>query len=184
MSDDSRDPLSDSLNAAIEQENEKKILTDRVEELTQQMQSFKEAASRAQAELQNAKIRMERELSSTRQYATQHVLLSLLPIIDNFSRATKHLPESLTSNEWAKGMLGIFSQLQKALTDAGVASIPSLGESVDANLHEVILEGPGKKGVITDVFEEGYLLHGKILRPAKVKVGNGESTAQETKTAA
>lgn len=191
MSDDARDPqasagnpsdpLAQSVNAAIAHESEKKALLLQIEDLSQQMQTYKESSARAQAELQNAKIRMEKELKDTRTFATQMFIMRLLPIIDNLDRAVAHLSPEIEGSEWTKGVLSIASQLQKELSDAGVSVIPALGKEADATMHHVILEGPGTKGIITDVLEKGYALHGKVLRPATVKVGNGET---ETKTSA
>lgn len=178
------DPLVQSVNAAIAHESEKKALMLQIEDLSQQIQTYKESAARAQAELQNAKIRMERELKDTRTFATHMFIMRLLPIIDNLDRATMHLPPELEGSEWTKGVLSIASQLQKELSDAGVSVVPALGQPADAHKHDVIMDGPGEKGIITDVFEQGYALHGKILRPAKVKVGNGESDTKAKNKAA
>lgn len=142
--------------------------------LQEQVKKLTEMAGRAQAELQNAKIRMEREAKDMRQFALASFLLQLLPTIDNFRRAFQHLPKDLQQHEWVKGITAIEDDLMKRVQDAGLTRMECIGQPVDPERHEVLLEAPGEKGIILDVLEDGYELHGKVLRPAKVKAGNGQ----------
>ncbi|TSC79368.1 MAG: molecular chaperone GrpE [Candidatus Peregrinibacteria bacterium Gr01-1014_25] len=139
----------------------------------QEVQRFKELAARSQADVQNARTRMEREAADARQYAAAMLILRLLPTIDSFQRAFAHVPADLQSHEWVKGIGAIERQMMKELTDAGLARMSSLGQAVDPARHEVLMTGPGAAGTVVEVFEEGYELRGKILRPAKVRVGEG-----------
>jgi molecular chaperone GrpE len=136
-------------------------------------ESLKELAARAQADLQNAKDRMEREARDIRQYALEGTIKKLLPTIDNLARAFSHLPEELAANDWVKGVQAVEKELMSMLKEAGLTTIKSVDETVDTNRHEVLQMGPGAQDVITEVFEQGYELNGKVLRPAKVKVGDG-----------
>ena len=140
-------------------------------DLEKAVNNLTELAARSQAELQNAKIRMEKEATEIRLFASESLLKRLLPTIDNFQRAFSHLPEDLKSHEWVKGVSAIEQDLMKQLTASGLTKIDALGQSVDPHKHEVLLEGEGEAGKVLEVLEDGYELHGKILRPAKVKVG-------------
>ena len=62
----------------------------------------------------------------------------------------------------------------KQMTGVGLVRMQSLGQTVDPLRHEVLSIAPGEEGKVIEVFEEGYELHGKVLRVAKVKAGNGE----------
>lgn len=146
----------------------------KISELEAKLAQLTDIAGRAQAELQNAKIRMERDATEIRKFASEIFLMKLLPTIDNFQRAFSHLPEELKNNEWVKGIVAIEQDLMKQVKDAGLTKIEALGQTVDPNMHEVLVEGPGEKDTVIEVLEDGYELNGKILRPAKVKVGNGE----------
>lgn len=144
--------------------------------LQQENERLKELAARAQADLQNAKQRLEREAGDSRRYASEGLLRTLLPTIDNLQRAFIHLPEELASNEWVKGVQAVEKAFMQDIQAAGLQPIIPLGETVDPNKHEVLQMAPGDEGVILEVYEAGYMLHDKVLRPAKVKVGDGTAS--------
>ncbi|MDD3067144.1 MAG: nucleotide exchange factor GrpE [Candidatus Gracilibacteria bacterium] len=127
---------------------------------------------RCAAELENYRKQVERERLDFAQYANAKALIALLPVLDNFQRANAHLPAELEKNEWVKGIAGVEAQLEETLTSLGLQKIPvKAGDSLDPNKHEAIAMGEGESGKIIDILEDGYELHGKILRAAKVRVG-------------
>lgn len=140
---------------------------------TAELQKWKDTAARAQADLQNAKVRMEREAGELRKYASEQLIRRLLPALDNFQRAFQHIPADLQDNEWVKGVTAIEQDLFKQLSEAGVTRMRPFGEIADPARHEVLTIGPGEEGKVIEVLEEGYALHDRVLRPAKVKVGDG-----------
>ncbi len=142
-------------------------------DLAEQVARLTEMAARAQADLQNARIRMSKDAEDLRKFAAEEVMLRLLPIIDNFQRAFLHLPDDLKANEWVKGVAAIEQSLLKQVADLGLVKMEVLGKDMDPAFHEVLMQGPGPNGKITEVLEEGYELHGRVIRPAKVKVGDG-----------
>ena len=148
-------------------------LQKKIDELTEQLKRAQDVASRAQADLQNAKIRLEKEAMEMRLYASEVALKKLLPTIDNLKRALQHLPEDLATNDWVKGIVSLEQGLLKQVQDLGLKPFESLGQPVDASRHDVLMQGPGDAGKVIEVLEEGYELHGKVIRPAKVKVGGG-----------
>ncbi len=148
--------------------------SDELTALKDELARLKDIAARAQADLQNAKIRMEREAGDLRKFALEGLVFQLLPTVDNFQRAFAHLPEDLAGHEWVKGVQAVEQDLMRILSSAGLKKIESLGATVDPHKHEVLQTGPGKEDTVLEVFEDGYEYQGKILRPAKVKAGNGE----------
>ncbi|NOS67113.1 MAG: nucleotide exchange factor GrpE [Candidatus Peribacteraceae bacterium] len=144
-----------------------------LKELTGKLQQMTDIAGRAQADLQNAKIRMQKDGEDIRKFAAEAFILKLLPTIDNFQRAFTHLPEDLKNHEWLKGITAIEQDLMRNMAELGLKKMECLGQQVDTARHEVITIGPGKEGEIITVIEDGYELNGKILRPAKVIVGDG-----------
>ena len=148
-------------------------LQKKIEELTKQLKTYSDTASRAQAELANAKMRLEKEAMEMRMFASETALRKLLPTIDNFQRALKHMPKDLEANEWVKGIVALEQEFLKQVGSLGLKRFESLGQTLDAERHEVLMQGPGEAGKVTEVLEEGYELHGKVIRPAKVKVGGG-----------
>lgn len=146
-------------------------LETKIGELTEQLKKASDVSSRSQAELQNAKIRMEREASDLRKYAAEAVLTKLLPTIDNLQRALKVIPKNLENDAWVKGIVALEQQFLKEVGDMGLRRFDSVGKPFDAERHEVLMEGQGEPGKVIEVLEDGYELHGKVVRPAKVKVG-------------
>ena len=130
-------------------------------------------AGRAQADLQNSKERLQKEAGELRKFALEDTLIKLLPTIDHFQRAFEHLPLDLSDNEWVKGVAAIERDLMSKLNAMGLEKIECMGEQVDTERHEVLQTGPGEEGIITEVFEDGYLFNGKVLRAGKVRVGDG-----------
>lgn len=140
---------------------------------------WKDLAARAQADLQNAKERLKREREEIGAFASEMFITSLLPTLDAFQRAFSHLPDDLKGNEWVKGVTAIEQDLLKRVQDAGLSKIDALGKPLDPSKHEVLMTAPGEANTVIEVLEEGYELSGKVLRPAKVKAGDG--TAKERK---
>ena len=83
------------------------------------------------------------------------------------------MPEDLEGNEWVKGVQAVEKDMMSMLSEAGLTVIDAVGQPVDVAKHEVLQMGPGGADIITEVFEQGYELNGRVLRPAKVKVGDG-----------
>ena len=141
--------------------------------MKEEMNRYRDLAARAQADLQNAKARGEREADDMRKYASESMIRKILPTLDNFQRAFLHVPAELASQEWVKGVAAIESDLMNQMTASGLKRMESLNQPVDAARHEPLSAGPGPLDTVVEVFEEGYELNGKVLRPAKVKVGDG-----------
>ena len=148
-------------------------LAAQVNDLQAKLKQMTDIAARAQADLQNAKLRMKKDGDDIRTFAAEAVLRNLLPTVDGFQRAFRHLPDDLKNNEWVKGVLAVEQELLRKIGEMGLARMECLGQQVDTAKHEVVTLGPGKEGEIIEVIEDGYELHGKILRPAKVIVGDG-----------
>ncbi len=165
------DELAAKVKAAQADDARIAELETKIGELTEQLKKASEVSSRSQAELQNAKIRMEREASDIRTYAAEAVLTKLLPTIDNLQRALKVVPKNLENDAWVKGIVALEQQFLKEVGDMGLKRFDSIGKPFDAERHEVLMQGPGEPGTVIEVLEDGYELHGKVVRPAKVKVG-------------
>jgi len=144
-----------------------------LEVLQKELERYKDVASRAQAELQNAKMRMEKESGELRKFVAEGVILKLLPTIDNLQRAVQHLPKELEKNEWVKGVVSTEQQLLKELESLGLKRFTSKDQPLDSGRHEVLMQVEGEEGIVIDVIEDGYELNGKVIRPAKVKAGGG-----------
>ncbi|MBI5755037.1 nucleotide exchange factor GrpE [Candidatus Peregrinibacteria bacterium] len=144
-----------------------------LENAKMQIQSLTEALKRALADLANFKKRTEEEKKNFIEFAASELLREILQIIDNFDRAFAHIPENLKGNEWIAGVQQIEKQLRDMFENQGVTEMPALEKPIDPNFHDALLTGKGPKNIVIEVLEKGYMLGGKVLRHAKVKVGDG-----------
>ncbi len=126
---------------------------------------------RAKADYLNLKRDAERERVELAKFANLAFIIDLLPVLDNFSRAMQHLPPPAAQTEWVQGVQSIRKQLQDALSGMGVQEVgaegtfnPELHEAVATEAHEGIASG-----TVIEVIQSGYTLHGRLIRPAKVK---------------
>lgn len=145
-----------------------------LEASNKQIQELTETAKRAMADLQNYRKQVEKERKDFAAFSNAVLLMELLPILDSFNRAFSQVPEEIKNTEWFKGALQIEQQLAAVMKKQGVTEMESqTGKKLDTRMHEPITVGTGEKDVIIEEFEKGYLLGEKVLRPSKVKVGDG-----------
>lgn len=154
-------------NASGHVQNELEALQTELEQMTH-------LAKRTAADFANFKRQMDEERSELMAYANLKLLNAIFPTIDNLNRAMANLPAELAEHEWTKGVLSTEKSLMDALTSLGLSPIDQTGVPVNPHQHEVLMEGPGPKGEVTEVYEKGYSFNGKTIRPAKVQVGNGD----------
>ena len=119
----------------------------RVKDLELQLAKLTDLAGRAQADLQNAKIRMEKDGQEMRKFASEVLLKRLLPVIDHFQRAFQQLPADLQANEWVKGITAIEQDLVKQVTDMGLQKMSALGQAIDPDPCEARRSGCGTGAV-------------------------------------
>lgn len=138
---------------------------------------FKEKWTRALADLDNYRRRVQKEMEEDRKYAVLPLLKALLPAFDGFDRAILAANQSKNADELIKGVQLTMKQLETALNGFGVKSIPAAGQPFDPNLHEAISQMPSAEHppmtILHDV-ERGFTLHDRIVRPSKVIVAKGE----------
>lgn len=143
-----------------------------VEELTAQIGELTQALQRERADAVNLRRRHEEEITRLRGMVKASVVEELLPVIDNFERALKHVPKDLQDNDYVKGVQAVVKQFEKTLADMGVIRIKTVGERFDPNLHEAVSheEGDGGHPVVSEELQAGYQLGDEVIRHAMVKV--------------
>lgn len=140
-------------------------------ELAEQKEKF----IRLYSEFENFRRRTAKEKLELIQSANEQLIKTLLPIIDDFDRAAKSSEDK--NDKELEGFFLIHSKFKKVLDQAGVKSMDiKAGSEFNADLHEAITQIPAPdetlKGKIVDVIEPGYLLNDKVIRFAKVVIGN------------
>ena len=142
------------------------------EDLEQQIAELTEALQRERADAINIRRRHDEQLASLRVSTKAQVVADLLPIIDNFERALKHVPEHLQHEDYIKGVQNIVKQFEKTLATIGVERIKTVGEPFDPHLHEAISmeEGDGDTEIVSDELVSGYKIGDDVIRHAMVRV--------------
>ena len=146
--------------------------TDTPDTLAEQIDSLRASLARSQADYQNLVMRWERDKADMVFFLSAKIITPLLVQIDNLERAVK-LKEWVECDSFADGIRAILAGFYKYLESQGVSSFVSIGEEVDPDRHDVMTEVPGEAGKIISEFEKWYFLGDRILRHAKVMVGNG-----------
>jgi molecular chaperone GrpE len=143
----------------------KKDTRNEVEELTLALQ-------RERADALNLRRRHEEEITRLRTSVKATVITDLLPVIDNFERALKHVPAELVDNDYVKGVQGVVKQFEKTLADMGVERIKTVGEPFDPHFHEAVAteEGDGDQEIVSEELQPGYTIGDEVIRHAMVKV--------------
>ncbi len=128
---------------------------------------------RAVADLDNYKKRAARERADYIKYANENILKDLLSILDNMERAREHAGNSRDFDSFLEGLDLIQGQFRDLLARYGVEAIQTKDREFDPNVHEAVMSVPGNAendNSIVEEFEKGYMLNGRLLRPAKVSV--------------
>jgi molecular chaperone GrpE len=146
--------------------------SDKAAALAGQIAQLTEALQRERADATNLRRRHDEEIAQLRTRVKATVVAELLPVIDNFDRALKHVPKDLTDNDYVKGVRGIVKQFEKTLADLGVERIKTVGEPFDPNLHEAVSaeEGDGNQEVVSEELQSGYKIGDDVIRHAMVRV--------------
>lgn len=140
-------------------------------EAEKMIEKLRDQLSRQQAEFENARRRQQRDQQQQLEFANQRLIESLLPVVDNFGRALANPGDTV------EGLLSGLQMVQRQFIDIlaqqGLEPVPSLGETFNPNLHEAVSMAPDEgtpDNQVLEVFQEGYQLKGRLIRPAMVKV--------------
>lgn len=150
---------------------------DRAAELEIQLAEAKAAALYAQAETQNVRRRLEKEAADARAYAATGFARDMLSVADNLGRALDAIPAELREEERFKGLVAGLEATGRELTGVfernGITRIESVGQPLDPNKHQAMIEIPSADaapGTIVQEMQAGYLIRDRLLRPAMVGV--------------
>lgn len=154
-------------------------LKETLAEARAQAESHLDSWKRSQADFVNYKRRSEQEKEETRQFANSVLICNLLPVLDDLELALNSVPKEMAKLPWVDGIRLIEQKFHSILESQGVTHIKAKGKPFDPNLHEAAMCTHGKEGMVVKELKKGYQLRDKIIRPATVAVGNGD-TAKET----
>ena len=143
------------------------------QQLAQQVADLTEALQRERADAMNLRRHHDSQIQGLKTMITSQVIEELLPVIDNFERALKHVPAELEGNAYIKGVQGVVKQFETTLSGLGVERIKTVGEAFNPHLHEAVsVDGDGESEVVSEELQAGYMLGDQVIRHATVKVTN------------
>lgn len=141
----------------------------------EQIAELTDKLKRQLAEFENFRNRTDKEKSQMYAVGAKDVIEKILPVIDNFERGLKSIPEDQKGGPVASGMEMIYKQLITVLSDLGVTPIEAVGKEFDPNLHNAVMhaedEGLGEN-IVAEEFQKGYKYKDTVLRHSMVKVAN------------
>ncbi len=161
----------------ISEKKQRKIKAEKkLEEVTEKCNDVNDKYLRLYSEFDNYRKRTNKEKLELLKSASEEVIVSLLPVLDDFDRAIQAMEDHGVDEESKKGVELIRSKLFNILSQKGLQPMDSLGKEFDTDFHESIANVPASSedmvGKVFDVTEKGYLLNGKVIRFAKVVVCN------------
>lgn len=172
---DVMDDSTDDTATADITENEAEGLMQEVQRLSEALEKEKKDYLFLRADFDNYRKRTLKDREELVKNAGEKVIKGLLPIIDDFERGLEATKNSDDASAIREGMELIYNKLIKFLADNGVTPMDSTGKDFDADLHEAIATIPAPsddlKGKVVDTTTRGYMINDKVLRHAKVAVG-------------
>jgi molecular chaperone GrpE len=157
-------PPEDSEASALEQD------IGELQEKARERDEYLALAQRAQADFDNYRKRVAKDVASAEAKGVAKLARELLPALDNLGIA---LRSGETGEEFVKGIELVYAELTAALERLGVEAYSPEGERFDPNLHEAMAKQPvdgAESGTVVEVYQRGYRLNGTVLRPARVVV--------------
>ena len=162
-------------------DNPESDINDQIKALQIENSHLKDSMLRAQAEIQNVRQRTQKDVEKARKYGLEKFINELLPVADNLERALDSVDkDNNIQKSVVEGVELTLKSLQDTLEKFGVEPIDPQGEPFDAQRHQAMSMTPNpdvEPNTVLDVFQKGYALHGRLVRPAMVVVS---SSARDT----
>ena len=160
-----------------EETDEDNGVAEALEQLKNDLEVAKQDVLYAQAETQNVRRRLEKDMQDARNYAATGFARDVLSVWDNLSRAVEAIPDSLREDDKMKGLVtGIEAtqrELEKVFKQHGIERVAAIGMPLDPNQHQAMIEVPNadeEPGTIVQEMQSGWMIKERLLRPAMVAV--------------
>lgn len=173
ISDDNTEDTSANTDNSAEEKTTELTVEGQLEAAKKEVEQYKDKYLRAVAEFDNYRKRTLKEKAELLLNGSEKAVCAFLPILDDFERAIADKTEDV--NAIKEGVQIIFNKFNKTLESLGVRKIETEGKDFDVDFHEAVAMVPGmgddKKGKVIDCVQTGYQLNDKVIRHAKVAVG-------------
>jgi molecular chaperone GrpE len=166
---------------AAEEGRELEALRQRLAEAEAKVEDYLDQWRRAAADLANYRKRVEKEQAEFSRYANAALITRILPLLDDFQRAFRTVPDNLRGLTWMDGVALIYRRLQAILEAEGLTLMETEGQSFDPLLHEAVTYEESEEheeGQIIGEVQRGYKLGDRVLRPALVRVAKGKPVSE------
>lgn len=173
ISDDNTEDTSANTDNSAEKKTTELTVEEQLEAAKKEVEQYKDKYLRAVAEFDNYRKRTLKEKAELLLNGSEKAVCAFLPILDDFERAIADKTEDV--NAIKEGVQIIFNKFNKTLESLGVRKIETEGKDFDVDFHEAVAMVPGmgddKRGKVIDCVQTGYQLNDKVIRHAKVAVG-------------
>ena len=158
-----------------QEEQEAEEQKDPLQQKQEEYQELYDKHLRLYSEFENFRRRSRKETADAKEKGRSDMVLAVLPVIDDFERALSSINESTESKDVYEGVELIYNKFKNILSEQGLQEMQPVGETFDPDYHEAMtkMQAPSddQKGKVIDVVEKGYMLNDRIVRHAKVVVG-------------
>lgn len=145
---------------------------------------YEDLLKRKQAEFENYRKRVQKEIAENRKYAITEIVLDIINILDDFERAVSSAELARDFDALIEGIVIIEKQFRTVLENKyGVKMIEAVGKEFDPNIHDAVMmeeSAKYKEDTVVEDLQKGYIMHDRIIRPAKVKVAKSASSVNDT----
>jgi len=172
--------LTDDLGAEYEFRGDK--LEEELEAARREAAAHLDTAQRLQADFDNYRKRVARDAEDAAKRAGQRVISEMLPALDNLERALAHVEAGGTGEQLVDGVRMVLQQVLDVFGKEGVERIDPVGQPFDPNEHQAVGQAERTDvpdGTVVDMYQAGYRMHGRVLRPAAVVVSTGGPAPEE-----
>jgi molecular chaperone GrpE len=181
-----QEPADPSPGAHPAEGAEVAALAERAARLQAEKDELMQTLVRRQADFENYRKRVERERQEDRRHGIGRLIEDLLPVLDAFERALK-AHDDPAYEEYRKGLELIYRQLGDTLSRHGLERIAAAGKPFDPHYHQAIERvesGDHPEGTVLEVLQDGFLFHGRVVRPSMVRVSFSADHSDSGKSSA
>ncbi len=160
--------------------SEVEVLRARAEAAESERDQFRALAQRTRADFENYQKRQQREVAQDKLYAVTGLAGDLLPMLDNLDRALVAAREAGEKGPLVQGVALVQAQVHDLLRRHGISRMDAQGKPFDPNLHQAVMQQPSADQppmTVLQVLENGYTIHDRVLRPARVVVAAAPAPA-------
>jgi len=164
------------------EEMTKQELLKKLKDTEEEVQRNYDLYMRTYAEMENVKKRGIKEKEELSKYANESLIKEILPVIDSLQKAISHAQDDKSPSGLVEGLELTLGGLIAVLEKAGLKEVEAEGRPFDPNFHEAISQQKDDKvapGLVINEFQKGYLLNGRLIRPARVVVSQGDGNKNE-----